>query len=127
VAPGLNDLKAIIDYCKSNEYFSSIKKIEKKVAAWADAFPIDILSEMKKANAYLVASGRRYRDYGNFLHRWLNRAAGPAIMRPPSMNELVKRLGDKLNIKRGLKKKVDLKERRKLLEKQAERLKREGR
>lgn len=95
--------QAIIDYCRKNEFFSGIKNLDKNVDAWLDAHPIDILKEIKRLNAYLVSSGRRYRNYAQFVNNNLGRAAGPPVMRPASVNEVLAKIGKALDIKKGLK------------------------
>lgn len=121
----MDDLKrqAILNYLRGNEFFSTITNIEKKLDAWADAYPIDILSELKKANAWLLNKSARYRDYGRFLNGWLARSAGPPEIRPPSVNEVLKKLTTSLDIKEGLKtKKVNERARIMELKEQAARL-----
>lgn len=93
--------QAIIDYCRKNEFFSSIKGLEKKVDAWLDAYPIDILAELKRMNAYLL-DGYRYRNYGRFIRRWLARTGGAPILRPPSLKEVMQRVGEEVDMKIGL-------------------------
>lgn len=117
--------QAIINYCQKNEFFSRIKNLENKVNAWLDAYPIDILVELKKANAWLVSRSFRYKNYGRFLNGWLSRAAGDPIMRPPSVNEVMAKIGAALDIKQGIKAqkvKVDEAARIRELKRQAEML-----
>ncbi|GEM_PF-6563815 len=94
--------RAIIDYCSKNEFFSGIKNLEKKVDAWLDAYPIDILAEIKKMNAWLISKGRRYRNYARFINDWLSRSSGAPIARPPSLEEVMSRVSYEVDMKTGL-------------------------
>lgn len=92
----------IIDYLKGNEFFHTIKDIDRKVASWLDAYPINILAELKKANAWLVCKGYRYRNYARFINGWLARSAGAPITRPPSLKEVMARVSEEVDMKVGL-------------------------
>ncbi len=114
--------KAILDYLRGNEFFGGIKDPEKKLNAWIDAYPVDIFSELKKMNAWLVSKGARYKDYGRFVNGWLSTASGPPAARPASVNEILAKITASLDIKGGLKtQKIDEQARIRELKEQAER------
>lgn len=52
-------------------------------------------------NAYLL-DGYRYRNYGRFIRRWLARTGGAPILRPPSLKEVMQRVGEEVDMKTGL-------------------------
>lgn len=116
--------QAIIDYCRQNEFFCGIKDLPKKVDAWLDAYPIDILAETKKMNAWLISKGRRYRNYARFINDWLSRSSGTPIVRPPSLKEVMQRVGEEVDMKIGLGKNMTPKKQATIeeLKKQAEML-----
>lgn len=121
--------QAILNYLKANEYFSKIKDVEKKLGAWIDAYPIDLLAEIKKANAWLVTKSARYNDYGRFLNSWLTTATGSTPARPASVNEILEALSVRLKImdKKLIPKTIDEAARlRELKEQLQEKIKREG-
>lgn len=93
----------IIQYLKENPCFSSIKDIEKKVDAWADAYPIDLLKEIKKAYAWLLTNDAQRKKVGRFLINWFTTACGPQEHRPPSVDEVVKKLTHEIEKKMDLK------------------------
>lgn len=128
----MDDLQrqVILDYMRANKFFSKIEDIEAKVDAWADAYPIDILSELKKLNSYLASNpekAKSYKNFSAFINNNLNRASGPPAFRPASVNEIMKKLEvnlfKKLDMKEGIKtKKVNYAERLQDLKAQAQRL-----
>lgn len=99
------DPQAIIDYCRANKFFSGIEDLESHVAAWLDAYPVEVLGVLKRLNAWLLshpAEARRMKKVAQFINACLNKECGPVTMRPPSVNEILKRLTERMDIKGGL-------------------------
>jgi hypothetical protein len=100
------DPQAIIAYCRGNKFFGGIEELEDHVAAWLDAYPVEVLSVLKRLNAWLLshpAEQKRMKKVAQFINGCLNKECGPVQMRPASINELMNRICERMDIKEGLK------------------------
>lgn len=62
----------------NSKFFSKDKKLtedpEAFINAWKDARPdLDILQSLKKADAYLLSTTKKYKNYAQFFTNWINR------------------------------------------------------
>lgn len=69
-------MSKLLEYCKFNKYFSTIKNLEEYLQALIDVYKNeDRLSyEFKKMNLWLIANpNREKKNYKRFINSWLSK------------------------------------------------------